>query len=60
MNGRDSVEPTSKGHLNPTGSAPIRRYRAPGHLAGFVRHYWVPEWALPDGRVVTARVLGYP
>lgn len=59
MNGRDSG-PVSKGHLNPAESAPVHRYPAPPELAGLVRHFWVPEWDLPDGERVVARVLGYP
>lgn len=59
MNGRDST-PRSKGHLNPASSPPIARYAAPSDLGDLVRHFWIPEWELPDGEVATARVLGYP
>jgi AraC-like DNA-binding protein len=63
LNRRDSraaERPRSKGHLNPATSAPIARYPASPDLAGIVRHHWIPEWALPEGRAVTARMLGYP
>jgi AraC-like DNA-binding protein len=65
LNGRGSVagddrRPVSKGHLNPATSAPVARYAPSSDLAALVRHHWVPECALPEGRVVTARVLGYP
>ena len=58
MNGRDT--PRSKGHLNPAESAPISRYPVAADLAPYVRHVWIPEWELPAGVSVTARVLGYP
>lgn len=57
---RPDTSPTSQGHLNPDRSPPVHRYPAAADLAGLVRHHWVPEWALPEGRAVTARVLGYP
>lgn len=64
MNGRDSSggssTPRSKGHLNPGESAPISRYPVEPDLASYVRHFWIPEWELPEGASVTARVLGYP
>ncbi len=52
--------PTSKGHLNPAG--PVRMTRLPpGPTAGdLVRHYWIPQWDLPAGRVERQLVLGYP
>lgn len=59
LNPGDSL-PRSRGHLNPTPSAPVHRYPAPADLAEVVRHFWVPEWSLPDGVELTARVLGYP
>lgn len=58
LNGRDI--PVSKGHLNPAASPPVARYAAPDDLADRVRHFWVPEWSLPDGQAVTASVLPYP
>lgn len=58
MNRRDT--PLSKGHLNPETSTPVARYPASPDLAGLVRFHWVPEWSLPEGQAVTARVLGYP
>ncbi len=64
MNERDSsggpLRPRSKGHLNPGKSAPVSRYPAEPDLAPYVRHFWVPEWELPEGAAVTARILGYP
>jgi AraC-like DNA-binding protein len=64
LNGGDSsgdvTGPRSKGHLNPGESAPISRYPVEPDLAPYVRHFWVPEWELPAGTSVTARVLGYP
>jgi AraC-like DNA-binding protein len=50
----------SKGHLNPQTSPPVARYSAPDDLADLVRHFWVPEWSLPDRQVVTASVLPCP
>ena len=51
--------PTSRGHLNPGG---IRMTRLPagGAVAELVRHYWIPEWDLPAGRIERQLVLGYP
>ncbi len=61
MNGADNPgAPRSKGHLNPAESAPISRYPVDRALASYARHFWVPEWELPAGASVTARVLGYP
>jgi AraC-like DNA-binding protein len=71
LNGRDNPhhpgvepdgggQPVSRGHLNPDADAPLARYRPAPDLAALVRHHWIPEWALPEGRAVTARVLGYP
>lgn len=51
--------PVSKGHLNPAASPPVTRYWPPDDLTDLVRHFWVPEWSLPDGRAVTASVLPY-
>ncbi|HET6560342.1 MAG TPA: helix-turn-helix domain-containing protein [Marmoricola sp.] len=59
MNGRDR-SPASKGQLNPDATPPVHRYPAPADLTDTVRHFWVPEWDLPPGIRVTARVLGYP
>jgi AraC-like DNA-binding protein len=66
LNARDNpgpvpdAVPTSKGHLNPEATPPVLRYAPRSDLRGLVRHFWVPEWDLPHGAAVTARVLGYP
>jgi AraC-like DNA-binding protein len=60
LNGRDTSTPMSKGQLNAEVTPPVARYAAPDDLRSSLRHFWVPEWALPAGVSVTARVLGYP
>lgn len=54
--------PRSKGLLTAAGDDPVRIERLfPGERAGaFVRHYWLPRWELPAGRVVRPQVLEYP
>jgi AraC-like DNA-binding protein len=59
LNGRDTP-PRSKGQVNPAATPPVHRYPPPDDLVDLVRHWWVPEWHLPPGVRVTARVLGYP
>lgn len=51
--------PTSKGHLNP-GSILMTRLPASDAAADLVRHYWIPQWDLPAGRIERQVVLGYP
>ncbi len=58
MNARDT-SPT-RGHLNAGATPPVPRLAPPDDLAEVVRHFWVPEWDLPDGVTVTAHILGYP
>ncbi|MFF1877281.1 helix-turn-helix domain-containing protein [Leifsonia sp. NPDC058230] len=58
-----SAEPRSKGLLTPgDGAAPvtIARHWPSDEVAPFVRHYWLPRWALPDGTTLRQDVLEYP
>lgn len=58
LNGRDT--PHSRGHLNPRATPPLARYAPPAPLADLIRQFWIPEWQLPRGKRIVARVLGYP
>lgn len=46
----------------PRADAPVRldRWPASPAAAPFVRHYWVPRWALPPGVAIEQRALDYP
>ncbi|WP_022881063.1 AraC family transcriptional regulator [Gryllotalpicola ginsengisoli] len=51
----------SKGPLAPVaGPVRVARYPAAGAAAALVRHYWIPEWSLPEGGSVEIPVLVYP
>ncbi|WP_314147237.1 helix-turn-helix domain-containing protein [uncultured Leifsonia sp.] len=62
MSQTTAAGPRSKGLLTPHPGAPVRiERRFPGEAAGaFVRHYWLPRWALPAGAEVRQGVLEYP
>jgi AraC-like DNA-binding protein len=58
-----TAEPRSKGLLTPgDGVAPvtIARHWPSADVAPFVRHYWLPRWALPAGGTLRQDVLEYP
>lgn len=58
-----AAEPRSKGLLTPDdGVAPvtITRHWPSDDVAPFVRHYWLPRWALPPGVTLRQDVLEYP
>lgn len=55
-----STSPQSQGHLNPGGPVTISRVPPAPAAAALVRHYWIPQWDLPDGRVERQLVLAYP
>src|SRR5689334_25142205 len=38
----------------------MSRHHPPAEVAHLVRHFWVPEWALPEGAVSRQLILGYP
>jgi AraC-like DNA-binding protein len=59
LNSADTSALSSHGHLNPGGTPPVARYLPEPDLRGLIRHYWVPEWSLPDGVSVTADILGF-
>lgn len=51
------------GILDPSGSAKsyrLRRFEPSEALAPFVEHYWIVEWALPEGVGYPAEVLPHP
>lgn len=52
--------PQSQGHLNPGGPVTITRLSPAPNAAEWVRHYWVPQWDLPDDHVERQLVLAYP
>jgi AraC-like DNA-binding protein len=58
-----AAEPRSKGLLTPDDNdAPvtIARHWPSDDAAPFVRHYWLPRWALPTGLTLGQDVLEYP
>ncbi|GAB3449336.1 helix-turn-helix domain-containing protein [Phycicoccus ginsengisoli] len=54
------AEPESKGVLFPQELPTMARYHPRPGAEHLVRHFWVPEWALPEGVVSRQVVLGYP
>ena len=62
MAGHERIDPTERAHLrDDVGyTPPIFRYTPAAELAGLVRRYWIPVWALPPGRSTVQRVLQYP
>lgn len=57
-----ATDPIERAHLKDAAgfSPPIHRLAPSAELAGAIRRFWVPVWALPDGRSTTQRVLQYP
>lgn len=56
------IDPTERAHLRDAEgySPPIHRFAPTPGLAGLVRRYWMPVWALPEGTRSVQRVLQYP
>src|SRR6478736_9500068 len=56
------IDPTERAHLRDAAgySPPIHRFAPTPELAGLVRRYWMPVWALPAGTRSVQRVLQYP
>lgn len=55
-----SAVPQSHGHLNPGGPVTIARVPPGPAAAELVRHYWIPQWDVPQGRFERQVVLAYP
>lgn len=53
----------SKGQLEtrwPADALRFDRYPPGARVGEFVRHYWIPQWSLPEGAHLDQPVLGYP
>ena len=62
MTANRRIDPTERAHLRDAAgySPPIHRFAPTPGLAGLVRRYWMPVWALPEGTRSVQRVLQYP
>ncbi|MDN4614271.1 helix-turn-helix domain-containing protein [Leifsonia sp. F6_8S_P_1B] len=57
---QQSAMPRSNGQLTPSADVAMERRFPSDSAAVFVRHYWLPRWSLPEGRVRREAVLEYP
>lgn len=53
-------QPGSRGVLYPDALPTFHRFAPDDSVADRVRHFWLPEWDLPDGVVSRQTILGYP